>query len=237
MAPNRWWLLALIVPHFALAQVDRSPLKIKTPSPQFDLLKESDSIAVFKEQSVQKEEPASRHVLTVSFGEVSANSLTLTSNNQIVRYDLSQPVPFLGGTLGYYPARFGGYWGLLSSINYAYREQHNPLADSALHLFATDVLISYRHETSAQSWFKPFVGVGPGINVVIQRGVDELNTSEAKGLVVGVIGAGFNLKRAFNMSSPLDWELTAQYKRWFDGQPSNVNYNGQMLSLGVSMLL
>ena len=121
---------------------------------------------------------------------------------------------------------------------YSYREQENPdTANSALHMIATDVLISYRFERSSRSWVKPYVGVGPGVNIVIQRGIDELNTSEAKGVLVGAIGVGFNVKRLFDLSSPLDWELNAQYKRWFDSSPSNVDYNGQTVSLGFSMIL
>jgi hypothetical protein len=75
------------------------------------------------------------------------------------------------------------------------------------------------------------------MNIVIQRGVDELNTSEAKGLLVATAGAGLNLKRMFSLSSPLDWEVTAQYKRWIDLKPSNANYNGSVVTLGLSMLL
>lgn len=235
---NSWILIASLVSSVAFAQVDRSPLKIKTPPPQFDLLKESESITVLNEQSVQTNEPESRHLLSFNIGGTNANSLTLTANGTKTHYDLNQQAPTIGAGFGYYPARFGGYWGLLTSIGYSYREQANPdTANSALHMIATDVLISYRLERSSRSWVKPYVGVGPGVNIVIQRGIDELNTSEAKGVLVGAIGLGFNVKRLLNFTSPLDWELNAQYKRWFDGSPSNVDYNGQTVSLGFSMIL
>jgi len=235
---NKFFILALLLSQSALAQVDRSPLKQKSALPQFDLLKENESITVLKEDSVQTHEPESRHLVGFYLGATTANNLTLSSNNTITHYDLSKQTPSVGGAFGYYPARFNGYWGLLSSIGYSFQEQGNAGgADSALHMISTDVLLSYRLERSANSWVKPFVGVGPGVNIVIQRGIDELNTSEAKGLLVGALGVGLNVKRLFNMSTPLEWELTAEYKRWMDIQPSNGDYNGQVLSLGFSMIL
>lgn len=233
-----WIVLVLIFSWAAKAQVDRSPLKIKTPSPEFDLLKENESITVLGEQSVQTHEPESRHLLNFFLGSSSANNLTLTANGTSTQYDFKQASPMMGVGFGYYPAFFNGRWGLLSSIGYAYREQENPTtANSALHMFATDVLVSYRYEYSAHSWVKPYVGVGPGVNIVIQRGIDELNTSEAKGLIVGAVGMGFNIKRLFNMSSPLDWEMNVQYKQWFDNRVSNADYNGSLMSVGFSMIL
>lgn len=235
---NSWVLMAFLFSFGASAQVDRSPLKIKTPPPQFDLLKENESIAVLGEQSVQSHEPESRHLLSFTIGDMTASSLTLTANGTKTHYDLSRDAAALGVGFGYYPAHFGGYWGLLTSVGYSYREQENlDTANSALHMIATDVLVSYRFERSSRSWVKPYVGVGPGVNIVIQRGIDELNTSEAKGLLVAAVGCGFNVKRLFDFSSPLDWELNAQYKRWFDSSPSNVDYNGQSVSLGFSMVL
>jgi hypothetical protein len=225
----------------AWAQVDRSPLKIKRPNPQFDLLKENESITVMGEQTVQTNEPESRHLFTFSLGTMNANNLTLSSNGMTTKYDLSAQTPTVGAGFGYYPARFSGYWGLLSSIGYSFREQGNGAAangaSSSLHMLTTDILLSYRMEKTAHGWLKPYVGVGPGINVVLQRGIDELNTSEAKGLLVGALGVGFNIKRLFNMDSPLDWELALQYKRWIDLKPSNADYSGNMLSLGLSMIL
>lgn len=235
---NSWIIGVLMVSSAAWAQVDRSPLKLKAPPPQFDLLKENQSITVLGEQSVQTNEPKSRHLLSFMIGDMTANGLTLTSNGATTHYDLSRQTPVIGVGFGYYPARFGGDWGLLTSLGYSYREQENAdTANSALHMIATDVLISYRFERSVHSWVKPYIGVGPGVNIVIQRGIDELNTSEAKGVLVGAVGLGFNVKRLFNLSSPLDWELNAQYKRWFDGSPSNGDYNGQTFNLGFSMVL
>jgi|GEM_PF-4803060 len=235
---SSFMLMSFLFGSIAFAQVDRSPMKIKTPTPQFDLLKENESITVMSEQTVQTTEPESRHLLTFTIGDMTSNTMNLTANGTTTRYDLSKQAPTIGAGFGYYPAKFGGYWGLLTSIGYSYREQENPdTANSALHMIATDVLISYRFERSSRSWVKPYVGVGPGVNIVIQRGIDELNTSEAKGVLVGAIGVGFNVKRLFDLSSPLDWELNAQYKRWFDSSPSNVDYNGQTVSLGFSMIL
>lgn len=222
----------------AQAQVDRSPLKIKTPSPQFDLLKENESITVMGEESVQTDEPESRHIFNFFIGDMASGNLTLTANGTTTQYDLSQQTPAIGAGFGYYPARFSGYWGLLSSVGYSYREQTNPdSANSSLHMLTTDVLLSYRWERSSLGWWKPYVGVGPGVNIVLQRGIDQLNTSEAKGLLVGAVGLGFNIKKLLDMQSPLDWELALQFKRWIDIHPSNADYGGNMLSLGVSMIL
>src|SRR4051812_35195053 len=90
----------ILISTSAWAQVDRSPLKIKTPTPQFDLLKESDSIAPLAEQTVQRDEPASRHILNMSVGTVAATSLSLHSNEETVSYDLSNKVPSIGAGFG-----------------------------------------------------------------------------------------------------------------------------------------
>jgi hypothetical protein len=218
------------------AQVDRS-IRTKSQQPQFDLIQESNSLAVLQESTVQSEEPVSRHVITFLAGAGTAKSLQLTSNNHIVSYDLSAPQPFLGASLGYYPAHFGGYWGLTSSINYTWLEQNTATDATALHILNGDILLSYRFETSTRSYFKPFAGVGPGINLVFQRGIDEVNTSEAHGIAVGMLGVGINLKRILGLTSPLDWEFTAQYKRWIDTSSSNANFNGGLVSVGLSMIL
>lgn len=239
MQKNKWilFLLAMVIGQTVEAQVDTSPLLSKKKPPPFDLLKESDSLQVLKEQPVQVQPRESRHVLTVQAGMMDANSLTLASNGQVIHYDLSQPVPIIGGQMGYFPAFLGAAWGLQMAVNYSYREQSNPLAPTALHLFNGDCLLSYRYEKDTHAWLKPFAGIGPGLNIVDQRGIDVMNTSEEHGLIVGALGVGFNVKRLFDFDSPLDWELNLQYKRWIEPNVSNADFNGDLLTLGISAIL
>lgn len=229
------WILVFTAP-VAFAQVDRSVIKEKAKHPAFDLIKESESIPVMREETVQIENKRSRHVYAASLGQMTAQSLTLTSNGYQMAYDLTKAAPFFGAQMGYYPLRWNGYLGLMGSIGYSMREVIAPTASAALHLIANDILLSYRIEISDRAWFKPYFGIGGGVNIVFQRGIDEVNTSEAHGVGVGVLGLGLNMQRLFKSSS-LDWELGVQWKRWIDPQVSNVNYNGNVISLGMAMVL
>ena len=238
MPRNKFLIFLFLVAPVAFAQVDRRVLREKRKAPAFDLLKESETLAVIKEQTVQKTEPESRHVYGISVGQLTSQSVTLTSNGYTTNYDMTKPAALFAGKLGYYPIHWAaGYWGLMGGIGYSQREKVTPSVSSALHLFAADLLISYRLEPSSRSWIKPYAGVGGGTNVVLQRGFDQLNTSEAHGVIVSVIGAGFNLNRLFSMTSVIDYEPDLQWKHWTDPKPSNLNFGGNILSVGMGIAL
>lgn len=236
MRLSKLFLLCMIVSQTAWAE-KHDPLNVNGKGAQFDPIKESNTIPVIKEDTVQKDESESKHVLTFAAGTIAAQSLQLASNGLVTKYDLSNPTPVFSAGFGYFPDRFMGYWGLDSSFSYSYREQSNEIAPSVLHLFAFDTLLSYRFEASSRSWVKPFIGVGPGVIVAYQRGIDELNTSESHFVGVGELGLGLNLNRLFSLTTPLSWELRAQYKRWVEPDVTNANFNGQLITLGISTVL
>ena len=135
--------------------MDRSVLNENNKKrPAFDLIKESDSLAVVKEQTIQKLEPSSRHVYSFTVGDLTAQSVTLTANGYTTNYDMKNEAAIYTAKMGYYPVRWYGYWGLLSAVGYSEREQMSEPVPSALHLFAADILLSYRLEPSSTSWAK-----------------------------------------------------------------------------------
>ncbi len=207
----------------------------KKSSPNLNLIDESVRLKVLQEESVQKDIPSARRTYTLGFSDTSAKKLEVISNGRTVNYDDVRR-PGVSGGIGYFPLRYRGYFGVLGNVTYSYGERSG-LVKTSLHWITGDIALAYRYEESTSAWIKPFIALGAGYNVLVQRGPSYYNTSEARGVGTGTLGANFNLNRTLNFNSPLTWELTARVRKVIDNADSSLDFNGEHYALGLELAL
>jgi hypothetical protein len=235
---NRFSILVLVVASSgALAQMDRGGFQESKSQGVTNLLKEGESVSVLNEISVQQKEFSSRRVYNLVGGQMAAGNLTLTSHEHIIKYDLSKPMDMIGTSIGYFPYSWHGLWGLEGGVNYGFRNQKTRTIETVLHVTTGDLLLMYKGETNPRNWVKPFLGIGATLITVVQRGDEGFNTSEARGMGLGVLGLGFNVNRLFSMDSMLDWEVIAQYRSVFGPTKPSADWTGTSWNAGVSLSL
>lgn len=234
------FVLCVVLSAPAFAQLNRGKFESKQESLP-NLIREGESVAILKEKGVQEEAFMSRRVYAMTIGQMTAQRLVLTSYDHSVEYDLVSPTGTLGAQFGYYPVSAYGLWGIHSSVNYTNIESRSAAGFSevltSLHWMMADALFMYRGEGRLSEWIKPELGIGLGMIGVIQRGPDQYNTSEAKTMGVGVLGASMNLTRLFSIRSPLQWDLLVQYKAMLGPSKAASQWNGSMINAGLALAL
>jgi hypothetical protein len=221
--------LLLALPAFA---ADFKSPQTKTTN----LILENQSLAVLNEQTVQTEPDDARRVYALLATSMSARHLTINSNENRVKYPVDSARGALGAQWGYLPFQFRGYYGLVGTVHYTYLEEEQRYK-TALHWMTAELHAIYRYEPSRTAFLKPFIGIGGGSHVFVQRGPTGYDTSEAQGVASGFVGVAWNLSRTFKIDSPLTWELTAQYKRVSGPREELMDLNGEHYSLGMELAL
>lgn len=228
-------LCAVLVATQASAE-DRGKITAKPP-PITQLLIESDKLKVLNEDGIQKEEITARRLYGISYSQISADRITLFANDRTVNYATDRQ-PAIGAQIGYMPLYFlRGFWGLLGDFHYTYLEQSTGDVKTALHWSSASASLAYRYEPSSTTWLKPYLALGGGSHVVIQRGPSFYNTSEAKGVMLATLGVNLNLSRIFRLRSPLQWELNGSYQKHTNPSPGRLDFNGDQTNLGLEMAL
>ncbi len=233
---DRGAILLFLALSFSIAGATPRPSITSTkPSPVPNLIDESSRLKVLQEETVQQEISRARLKYGLGYGVMSAKKLDILANERQVRYnDVSRPG--IAGNIGYFPLPFHGYFGLIGNIGYNYGE-NSGLVKTSLHWLAADLSLAYRYEASARALFKPFISVGAGYNILIQRGPSYYNTSEARANGIAGVGVNLNLNRTFSFQSPLMWELSAQYRKVIDSEDRGLNFDGEQYALGLELAL
>ena len=222
--------LLLVVP--ALAEDFKAPSK----APQTNLIRENEALTVLKEETVQIQQDNTRRIYALLATAISAERLIIHSNENKVRYPLDSARGAIGAQWGYLPVQYYGYFGILGTVHYTYLEQASEYK-TALHWMTVDLHAIYRFEPRRQTLLKPFVGLGGGSQIFVQRGPTGYDTSEAQGVASGIFGVAWNLTRTFAVRSPLLWELTLQYKRVNGPEEEMMNLDGEQVSVGMELAL
>lgn len=204
-------------------------------APSLNLIDESSRLQVLQEETIQKEVFTSRRTYSFGYANMAAKKMDVVVDDRVVRYDeLSRPA--VTGGISYYPVQFYGLFGITGNVTYSYGEKKG-FVKTALHWAEADIALAYRYERTTTQWIKPFVTLGAGYNVLVQRGASYFNTSEARGVGIGTLGVNLNLNRTFAFNSPLMWELTARYRRIVDNEDVNLDFNGEHYALGLELAL
>lgn len=223
---------ATIAPSSYAQRKEFKPASTKTPN----LIRESEALSVLQEQSVQSTPDQARRIYSLMITSLNAQKLTINSNENRVTYPVDSSRGAIGAQWAYLPIHFHGFLGVSGMVHYTYLEEEQQ-HKTALHWMIADLHLLYRYERSSRALLKPFVGIGGGTHVFIQRGPLGYDTSEAQGVGSALLGLAWDFSRTLSINSPLNWELTMQYKRVLGKDEQLMNLNGDHFSLGLELAL
>ena len=217
-----------------------SPEREKFVVPQgdpADLLKETNSLKLEKESTIQQVNPPSKSFITVLGGVTAGTNLNVSSYGHIVNYNFSQQLPLATFEYTHYFFEKGGKWGVNASAGYSYSAYYNTSTPTALHVVPLEAAVVYRGEWSSTQKVMPYLMAGPGSWIYFQRGLDEYNTSQAITMATATAGLAVNLNRLGWLNSRNDTEIIFQFQRNFSSNDPDNNINGNTIQIGGSLAL
>lgn len=202
-----------------------------------NLLRETRALHLLDEPSVQAEAKPRSRSYSFYFGELRGQNFTVQSASRPVRYDLNQSLISFGFGYTQYPFFWKGQWGWQASFSYASTNGAVDRSLTKLHLFPSQVGLIYRGRAQAAQYWAPLFGLGLGNVVLVQRGSENLNTSESQFMGYAKAGVwwGFGEQLQKADRTPLDLSLFFQQLISPVTRDSNWNAGSVMLGLGLSI--
>jgi hypothetical protein len=231
-------LACLSVLSASLASISQAQTReslLKTKSPSTDLATESRSLSLQTEASVQAKSTDTPSFLTISAGTWSPTSIQIRSRDRARQYQFHDAMPVVGVNFEIYPLNFDGQWGMSFGTLYGYKEQRQGTA-TALHVLVAEAALAYRMQLQDRQWIIPFVKAGYDGVGLVQRGLEDDNTSLRGQFYSASLGFDVPLNRVPWFESRLQTALRLQYQNTF-GKNSRQNWNGDSYSMGVNLTL
>jgi hypothetical protein len=215
-----------------LAPTFNIPLGKKT-----DLIYETKSLKLQKEDTVQKTNPQSNFFLGMLGGTVQPSLLSVESYGHVMNYEFAKPLPVITAQVSHYPFTWHGRWGWSASASYAYGEYDTGSVKTSLHMMPAQVNAAYRAEYKSTQKLIPYLMVGPTVWNYFQRGTDEFNTSGTVFSGGATAGLSLNLNRLGWVSGRNDTEVLLQYQRQFTNKGTVADLSGNTFEIGGTLAL
>jgi len=204
-----------------------------------DLLKETHSLKLESEASIQTQPQRNDLVLNLFGGLTRPRYLTMSGNGVTANYDFGahNALALYSGQLSFYPFAFKwGKVGFAASVGYTYSEYYFT-APTALHILPLEFDVAYRADMRSTQWVIPYLNVGPQAWAVFQRGADQYNNSQLYKTLAATAGVAFNLSRLGIYKARNEMEIVLQYKRTFSQTTDAYDLTSNTYQLGGAVSL
>lgn len=201
----------ILAPVLALGQGQNPIIKPVDTKSTSNLIKESESVAVLDEVSIQRDEKSSERQYGFAVGLVQKYDLAIQGKNETFDYEVGKDSPSIQANFSYLP--WVAQWSGGFDLNLAYVNQEGSgrtsKTEAQLHVVSAEPSLFVQRDLGR--YFTPRIGAGYGVNGYFQRGYDDENTSESDdfGFYYGAVDIHWS--RWFP-SMDLDWALTLKHQ-------------------------
>lgn len=217
-----------------LAQ-QRVPIK-KVEAPELsDLIKESESLAILKEESVQERAEESKRFYSVKLGLAGTGQVIVGGKTQNYQYDLGSETPVLGASFGVVPWKGAYEGGVEFSLSYLTKEGQGVVDQEEAQIHFLLLEPSLFVQGNQLRYFVPRLGFGYGLAAVFQRGFRDENTSTSRGFGFGYGAVDFKVSEL--LKADLEWALTLEHRQNFGSKSSLSVSDLQKTTLGFTLSL
>jgi hypothetical protein len=230
------WVIAGFVLMLGLAAHAREGFKVPQPS-VINLLEESQRLNLMIEPAVQRRVQPINETFSMALGAMQVGQTDISTPYHATRYSSLKPYTMARVGFEKLPWNFHGQWGWGIDLSYGYRDRQQEYSRTTLHLMPIVGELVYRGRLKSGQLWAPFVAVGGGEMIFVQRGGDGYNTSGADGFGSASMGLWWGIGQWLTPDSMTPLDLSLRYRRIFLGRSDTANWNGDsfFLSTGVTL--
>ncbi len=212
---------------------ERFKVKVK-PRGGPDVLSESRLLMLTNESGIQRPEKPSTRGYAMSYGQLNAGDLNVSTPRSTLNYDLGEGTPLLRFSYLNLPIHWHGQWGVQAAVGYGFKE-HLQLPKAVLHIVPITLEALYRGRIRGDRLWAPQFGLGAADIVFLQRGSSDVNTSESKQLLSASAGLWWGIGKWLQPNSPVPIDVTATYSRLLAVSKSSEAWSGQLIQLAIGV--
>lgn len=220
-----------------LSFAQRAPLKSGEAPKLSNLIRESESLSILKEEGVQVDATEIKRQYALKAGISGSSQIQMNGESQGYSYDLSHKTPVIGASFAILPWRGFLELGFDFGLNYLTQEGVGLSDSEAAQLHVVTLAPSLIFQKNLMTYFTPRLGVGYGVAGIFQRGFADENTSSALGFGFGLMALDLNLSRMKWLKGDLDWALTLEHRRNFNAASEVGLGEIEKTTLGVTLIL